>query len=448
LGELGTSPSDNADNLAVFYNKLHDNDGVEGGKADQWHEKMPDTPTDREWREPQAHELVRAIRELKMTAPGLSGVTAVMWKTFSEDDRSKGVMLDIMRECWNTETVPQDWLQHYMAVLEKKGNLTLPDNYRGISIADSFSKVYTTTLKHRLQDLYERLAPQHSNGFRKGRGRTDSIYSLIEALRRRKQWGLNSLYKAFDVIPRACTWKSMEKMGVTFKMIQVVKSTLEDATCFLHVEQEVREVKMKNGSGQGTSLGPVLFQLLFLPLINHWMSKRGHLSTSTFHSQSSSTSDPKSSTLLETRTLAEIFADDMAALMKRPQDAEELAGDFVNFLADFRCTVHVGTKENAKSKSVAAFVPANEEERARHKGKGLALSGGRTMPCVESAIYLGHTTTSTLSDTPHLRLRASKPAQAFGALGRNLVRSNHAWKKVKKMVFESMTPLTLLDGIE
>ena len=34
LGEIGTSPSDNADNFAAFYNTLYDNDGVEGGKAD------------------------------------------------------------------------------------------------------------------------------------------------------------------------------------------------------------------------------------------------------------------------------------------------------------------------------------------------------------------------------------------------------------------------------
>jgi hypothetical protein len=31
---------------------------------------------------------------------------------------------------------------------------------------------------------------------------------------------LFDLHKAFDVIPRTCIWKSMEKMGVAFKMIQ------------------------------------------------------------------------------------------------------------------------------------------------------------------------------------------------------------------------------------
>ena len=42
-------------------------------------------------------ELIRAIRELKQTAPGLSGVPAVMWKAMSEDATLKSVMLDIMR---------------------------------------------------------------------------------------------------------------------------------------------------------------------------------------------------------------------------------------------------------------------------------------------------------------------------------------------------------------
>jgi hypothetical protein len=108
----------------------------------------------------------------------------------------------------------------------------------------------------------------------------------------------------------------------------------------------------------------------------------------------------------------------------------------------------VGTKDNTKSKSAALFAPANEDERVRHAGKCLSLSGGRTVPCVESAICLGHTIASTLSDTPHLRLWASKAAQVLGALGRNLTRSNHAWKTVKEMVFESMALPALLDGIE
>jgi hypothetical protein len=91
-------------------------------------------------------------------------------------------MLEILRECWNTETAPGDWLQCYMTTSKNKEDLTLPDNHRGISIAESFSKTRTTMPKHRLQDLCETPAPQHFNGFRKGRGRTNAIFSLMGIL--------------------------------------------------------------------------------------------------------------------------------------------------------------------------------------------------------------------------------------------------------------------------
>jgi hypothetical protein len=87
-----------------------------------------------------------------------------------------------------------------MTVLEKKGDKTLCGNYRGISIGETFSKVYTTILKHRLSDLHEKLAPEYCNGFRKGRGRADSIYVLLEVLRLRKRKGLNSWVTFFDII--------------------------------------------------------------------------------------------------------------------------------------------------------------------------------------------------------------------------------------------------------
>jgi hypothetical protein len=79
-----------------------------------------------------------------------------------------------------------------MTILEKKGDLFLPQNYRGISIAKAASKIYTTILKFRLAGLYETLAPEFANGFRKGRGRADSISSVMDTLRARKACGPSS----------------------------------------------------------------------------------------------------------------------------------------------------------------------------------------------------------------------------------------------------------------
>ena len=74
-----------------------------GGRADAWHAEMIEMETDREWGAPKLHELIRAVRDLKNTAPGMSGVPAVMWKAIIRDDRLQTVLLEIMEKCWETE---------------------------------------------------------------------------------------------------------------------------------------------------------------------------------------------------------------------------------------------------------------------------------------------------------------------------------------------------------
>jgi hypothetical protein len=129
-------------------------------------------------------------------------------------------LLGMIRKCWNEAKVPGEWNKHHMTILPKKGDLTLPKNYRGISMAETCSKIYTTILKHRLMQLCETLAPAYSAGFRKGRGRNDCMYVAKETCRQRKAHGLEThaifwdLCKAFDTIPREFTWLSMKKSTI------------------------------------------------------------------------------------------------------------------------------------------------------------------------------------------------------------------------------------------
>jgi hypothetical protein len=150
-----------------------------------------------------------------------------------------------------------------------------------MSISETFSKVHAFTLKVRLQDLHETLAPEFSGGFRQGRGRGDCACAAKSTLRQRKKHGLDShviawgICKCFDKIPRGFTWASMRKMGVDEGTISAVASTLVDTECVLHVEGIQETVHMKQGTAQGTSLGPVLclhFHFL-LPMLNLWHDK-------------------------------------------------------------------------------------------------------------------------------------------------------------------------------
>jgi hypothetical protein len=198
-GIMATTPDENADNFTTFYNNLYNNEVNEDSEAWGVYRSMLQTPTDREWRPPTTGELKRAAKELKDTSPGISGVGSRVWKALARDAESSILLLQIMQECWQKKTVPAEWLKLHTITLPKKGDLSQPDNWRGISMAESLSKLYTTILKHRLGNLYETIVPEYCNGFRRGRGRTDCIFTVKDTLRKRKAKGLCSYIVYWDI---------------------------------------------------------------------------------------------------------------------------------------------------------------------------------------------------------------------------------------------------------
>jgi hypothetical protein len=196
-------------------------------------------------------ELKRAAKELKDTSPEISGVGSRVWKALARDEESSIILLEIMQECWQKRTVPAEWLKLHTTALPKKGDLSLPGNWRGISMAESLSKLHTTILKHRLGGLYESIVPEYCNGFRRGRGRADCIFTVKGTLRKRKAKGLCSyiiywdIKKCFDRIPREFIWASMRKMGVCEHMVAAARATLDGTSCELDVEGVQRTVQMR-----------------------------------------------------------------------------------------------------------------------------------------------------------------------------------------------------------
>jgi hypothetical protein len=65
-------------------------------------------------------------------------------------------------------------------IYKGKGDKRDPDNYRGISLLSTLSKVYTGVLTRRLKDWLERrgVISEWKVGFRKGRRMVDNIFIL------------------------------------------------------------------------------------------------------------------------------------------------------------------------------------------------------------------------------------------------------------------------------
>jgi hypothetical protein len=147
---------------------------------------------------------------------------------------------------------------------------------------DPFEGVFNDYEK-RLEQHYGKIAPKCCNNFRRGRGRNDSMYALKELCRKRKAKGLDShgtyfdLIKCFDELARENipVWESMRVSGVPEKMIRVVMSTLKNSECEMRVSGVQKMVKMKEGSGQGTTMGPILCNFFFLPLLQEFEKRMG-----------------------------------------------------------------------------------------------------------------------------------------------------------------------------
>ena len=114
----------------------------------------------------------------------------------------------IVSNFWNTETVPDEWNIGRLIVLPKKGDLSLPKNYRGIMLLEITYKIIANILHSRLLPIEEQLDHEQQCGFRPNRGCIDAIFTIKSAIKKRSEHGLESwvlfldLVKAFDRVPR------------------------------------------------------------------------------------------------------------------------------------------------------------------------------------------------------------------------------------------------------
>jgi hypothetical protein len=92
-------------------------------------------------------EMKRAIKGRKTTAPGRSGVPASVWKGLWKNKITEETMLQVMVGSWEAEKVPEEWTEFHMCMLPKKGDLKNVTNWRGISMAETLSKVYSAIIK-------------------------------------------------------------------------------------------------------------------------------------------------------------------------------------------------------------------------------------------------------------------------------------------------------------
>ena len=165
--------------------------------------------------------------------------------------------------------------------IPKKGDLSVCDNWRGISLLDVFGKVFARILKQRLEIVAEEVLAESQCGFRKGRGCVDMIFCARQVIEKTLEHEESlhivfvDLRKAYDSVPRDAMWRVLEKYGYPPTMVSIIKSFHEGMLAELKINGELleNEISVTNGLRQGCTMAPTLFNLFFNLVVETWRKR-------------------------------------------------------------------------------------------------------------------------------------------------------------------------------
>ena len=173
-------------------------------------------------------------------------------------------LLVLLHSVWDSERVPQEWVDSILVPVPKKGDLSLCDNWRGIASLDVVGKLVARVIQSRLQLVADDVLPGSQCGFRSGRGCTDMTFSArqIEEMFEHHDkafFVFVDLTKAYDSVPRDGLWIVLARLGVPSKLVNLIRSYHTTMSAHLRLDGDLPDpIAVDNGLCQGCTMAPVL----------------------------------------------------------------------------------------------------------------------------------------------------------------------------------------------
>ena len=140
-------------------------------------------------------EVTTAIKSLRSgKAAGIDEIRPEMLKALSPCGTQW--LTRICNVVWTTGKAPKDWQTGIVIPIFKKGDKRECSNYRGITLLSLPGTIFARVIERRCREIVEPQIQDTQCGFRAGRGTTDQIFTLQQAME--KSWEYNKpVYAAF-----------------------------------------------------------------------------------------------------------------------------------------------------------------------------------------------------------------------------------------------------------
>ena len=343
------------------------------------------------------------------------------------------------------------WESALLRLLPKKGDLSLPKNWRGICLLDVASKIASTVIVNRLGILFEEVGPQEQNGFRHKRGTIDGLFEVIMALNKRQEhdqetWVLFiDLVKAFDTVNHEALFTVLRRYGAPDHFVNLVIRLHDRASMSFSHGGVQADIGISIGVRQGSCEGPVLFLFMMLAAMEtlEWdptMTKPVFACTT----KSGLTGHRPAKRAIHFDFWHSLFADDCALLFATRWDLIRGTNIINDHLKKFGLLMHVGRGE-VKSKTEAMYVPSKFNSNG--DTSKYTVDGDGFVEFTKVFRYLGCLVEDNLEMSTEITTRIRKASSAFGSLSK-LFKDETLTLTVKGQIYSVLIVTILLYGCE
>ena len=153
-------------------------------------------------------------------------------------------------------------------LFKNKGDANSPDNYRGISVLSSFTKIFERLLSNEILDHFNsnNLLCSEQHGFRSNHSCETALHTILDKWRLKLDQNeyVLSLFidfkKAFDLVDQNILLRKLFHYGFDDNSISLIKNYFYDRTQMTRIDKFLSDKEtLSIGVPQGSILGPLFF---------------------------------------------------------------------------------------------------------------------------------------------------------------------------------------------